>query len=283
MRIKIKDKNYNFKPNKNTFYVFIAVIFIIILAISLHSCTKYNRKIRGEKYQEILVNLPEYEIKPCTAPDGTPTSDYFTIYPPKEGDKVIYLTFDDGPSQKVTPQILDTLKKYNVKATFFVIGQQAGKNPDLITRMSKEGHTIGNHTYSHNYDNVYSSPEAFMEEINLTYNTIADILGTDKHSGIFRFPGGAFRDERAEFKEYLIQNNIAYVNWNCMTGDSEVVNPVSSDLIARAKRTANDSGRDSLVLLMHDAGAKQSTADALPAIIEYFKNEGYRFDSLKRK
>jgi len=283
VRIKIKGKKYNFTPNKNTFYLIVVIFLIVILAVSIRSCTKYNRKIRGDKYQEILINLPQYEIKPCVAPDGTPTCDYFSIYPPKKDDKVIYLTFDDGPSSKVTPQILDILKQYNIKATFFVIGQHAEKNPDLIKRISKEGHIIANHTYSHNYDYIYSSPEAFIEEINKTSNIVSDILGNDSNLGVFRFPGGAFREEKAEFKELLIQNNIAYVNWNCLTGDSEVTSPVSSDLIAKAKRTSRDSGQNSLVMLMHDAGAKQSTADALPAIIDYFKGQGFRFDSLKRK
>ena len=79
------------------------------------------------------------------------------------------------------------------------------------------------------------------------------------------------------------QQNIPYVNWNCLTGDAETRNPVPADLIEKAKKTAKTASSDSLILLMHDAGAKQASADALPGIIEAFRKEGYRFDTLKRK
>lgn len=283
MRIKINGKRYNFTPNKNTMYVAAALVLVIFLGILIHSCANYNFKIRGDKYEEVMMEYPQHQVRPCVAPDGTPTADYFSIYPPTEGDKVIYLTFDDGPSSNVTPQILDVLKKYRVKATFFVLGHLAEKNPDIIARMAKEGHSIANHTYTHDYDYIYSSPEAFLEEINRTKDVIVNIVGESKYSGVIRFPGGAFREERTEYKQVLIENDIPFANWNCMTGDSESTTPVASDLIARAKRSAAGVSGTSLVMLMHDAGAKQASVDALPSIIEYFKSEGYRFDVIKRK
>ena len=149
--------------------------------------------------------------------------------------------------------------------------------------MAKEGHAIGNHSYSHNLNYIYSGSDAFLSEINKTRDIIIDIVGEKKYGGVVRFPGGAFREERAEFKETLLQNDIPYVNWNCSTGDSETTNPISANLYNRAIRTANDTGRDSLVLLMHDANSKQATIDALPSIIDYFKNKGYRFDTIKRR
>ncbi len=281
MRIKINGKRYNFTPNKNTVYVIGALVLVILLGILLHSCNNWS--IRGEKYENVLVEYPVKQVRPCVAPDGTPTADYFTIYPPKEGDKVIYLTFDDGPSANVTPQILDVLKKYRVKATFFVLGHLVDKNPEIIQRMANEGHAIANHTYTHDYDYIYSSPEAFLEEINRTKDAIKNAGGGNGYAGVIRFPGGAFREERAEYKQMLVENDIPFANWNCMTGDSETKAPVASDLIARAKRSASGVSGTSLVMLMHDAGAKQASVDALPSIIEHFKNEGYRFDLIKRK
>lgn len=283
MYLRINGKRYKFKPNKNTFYLLLAIVLVFVVIFSVRSCTKYNRAIRGDEYQEVLVDLPVYQVRPCIAPDGTPTADYFTIYPPDDGDKVMYLTFDDGPSSQVTPQILDILKKYNVKATFFVLGKNAESNPEVLKRMAKEGHSIANHSYSHDIDYVYSNPDAFMEEINKTRDIIINTAGEKSYAGVIRFPGGAFRNERAEFKDTLVQNDIPYVNWNCLTGDSETKNPVSSDLYNKAIRTANDAQRDSLVLLMHDTNSKQATVDSLPAIIEYFKNEGFRFDVIKRR
>lgn len=281
MRIKIKGKRYNFNPNKNTIYVAGVLVLVIILGILLHSCSNWST--RGAKYEEVLVEYPVKQLRPCVSPDGTPTSDYFTIYPPKVGDKVIYLTFDDGPSANVTPKILDVLKKYRVKATFFVLGNLVDKNPSVIERMASEGHAIANHTYSHNYDYIYSSPEAFLDEINKTKDAITRAGGESAYGGVVRFPGGAFREERAEYKQLLVENEVPYVNWNCLTGDSETKEPIASDLVARAKRSAESVSGTSLVMLMHDAGAKQASVDALPYIIEYFKNEGYRFDVIKRK
>ena len=283
MYLKIKGKRYKFTPNKNTFFVFMALVLIIVLIFSVTSCNSHNKNLRGAEYEHIAVNLPVYQVKPCVAPDGTPTCDYFSIYPPEQNDKVMYLTFDDGPSSKTTNQILDILKKYNIKATFFVLGKNAEKYPELIERMAKEGHAIGNHSYSHSISHIYSDTDTFLSELNKTRDIVVDIVGEKKYSGVFRFPGGAFREERAEFKEVLLQNDVPYVNWNCLTGDSETTEPIASDLYNRAIRTANDSGRESLVLLMHDASSKQATVDALPSIIEHFKSEGYRFDVIKRK
>ncbi len=280
MYLKINGKRYRFKPNKNLLYIVAALVLVIVLVCSLRSCNKYNEEIRGAEYEDVLAEYPKYQVRPCVAPDGTPTSDYFTIYPPEEGDKVIYLTFDDGPTG-ITPQVLDVLKEQKVPATFFVLGSQAEKNPELIKRIAQEGHAIANHSYSHKFDALYSDADAFISEVNKTRDIIVDLVGESKYAGVFRFPGGAFRDERADFKEKLLQNDIPYVNWNCITGDSETKNPVSSDLYNKAVRTANDVDRDSLVLLMHDT--KQASADALPAIIKYFKDNGYRFDVIKRK
>ena len=283
MYLRINGKKYKFSPNKNTLYVIFAVVLIFVVIFSVRSCTKYNRDLRGAKYENVLVDLPIYQVRPCVSPDGTPTTDYFSIYPPEDGDKVMYLTFDDGPSSSVTPQVLDVLKRYNIKATFFVLGKNAEKNPEVLKRIAKEGHMIANHSYSHSMDYVYSSPEAFMEEINKTRDIIINTAGVKSYAGVLRFPGGAFRNEREEFKEVLLQNDIPYVNWNCLTGDSETLYPVSSNLYNKAIRTANDSEKDSLVLLMHDTNSKQATVDSLPAIIDYFKKQGFRFDVIKRR
>lgn len=283
MYLRINGKRYKFTPNKNALRLVFAIVLIIVLAFCVRSCTRHNRQIRGAEYENVLMDLPAYQLTPCVAPDGTPTCDYFSIYPPKDGDKVMHLTFDDGPSSKVTPQILDILKQHNIKATFFVLGTNVEKNPEIISRMAREGHAIAIHSYSHDMKNIYASTQNFIDEINRTRDAIINIVGEKKCADVFRFPGGAFREERAEFKEILLENNIPYVNWNCLTGDSETKTPISANLYNRAIRTANDSGQDSLVLLMHDTNVKQATVDSLPSIIKYFKDEGYRFDVIKRR
>lgn len=279
---KIK-KKYTFQPNRNTAKVFAVLVLLILAICGIRACTKYDRSLRGAKYAEELVNLPEFQVRACLRPDGTPTANYLEIYPEEAGSKVIYLTFDDGPSSKVTPQILDILKQHNVKATFFMVAKNAEQYPDIVKRVAQEGHSVASHSYSHDYETMYLDVEAFRAEIHAAKEALINIVGEDNYTDIFRFPGGAFREEKLEFKEVLIQENIPYVNWNCLTGDSETKNPVSANLIARAKSTAASAGSGPLILLMHDAGAKQATADALPAIIENFKSEGYQFEALKRK
>ena len=93
-----------------------------------------------------------------------------------ESEKIAYLTFDDGPSKKCTPKILDILKKNNIKATFFVIGERVNKNPEIIKRAYEEGHYIANHTYSHLAKKIYISKESFYNEIQQTEKSIGNAI-----------------------------------------------------------------------------------------------------------
>lgn len=274
-------KKYTFKPNRNTFLVLATLVFFIWLVTSVSSCARYHG-LRGAKYTHEEVLLPEFQVRKCVSPNGTPTADFFEIYPPQDGDKVVYLTFDDGPTKKITPQILDILKRYNIKATFFVIANHAKQYPELVERAVREGHAIANHGCSQDYGKLYNSPEEFRTEINNARQVLKEIAGEKGFVDIFRFPGGAFRNERAEFKEVLISENVPYVNWNCTTGDTDTKDPVPADLITKAKKTAASANSDALTVLMHDAGAKQSTVDALPGLIDYFRSQGYRFDKFER-
>ena len=280
--MKVGGRKYKFTPNRNTKIVFLILLLLLAwLVTSVASCARYNLVLKGEKYVSEAVLYPEFKVRECKTPDGTPTADYFEIYPPDENKKVIYLTFDDGPSKKDTPKVLDVLKKYNVDATFFVIGKNAEKNPEILKRMVREGHSVACHSYSHSYDVLYGSTEGFREEITKTREVVKNIIG-ENYADIIRFPGGAFREERAEFKEILIEENMPFVNWNCLTGDSETKNPVPANLLARAKKTASKAPENCLVMLMHDTGTKQATVDALPGIIEYFMDLDYEFCTLTR-
>ncbi len=273
-------KKLKFTPNKNTALVVLILLTIIWLIMGIRALTRYDRSLRGAAYEDAPVYLPEYKVRALVNASGEPTADYFEIYPPSEDEKVIYLTFDDGPSTKITPKILDILKRYHVRATFFVVGKNAEKNPEIIKRIAKEGHSVASHSYTHDYDVLYADPETFRSEIKTARQALLNIVGEKYYTDIFRFPGGAFRNERAEMKNVLIEENIPFVNWNALTGDAETQNPAPYDLIMRAKRTAKDA--NSVVLLMHDAPLKQATVDALPTIIEYFKDKGYRFLPLHR-
>lgn len=191
--------------------------------------------------------------------------------------KTCYLTFDDGPSEAVTNQILDTLKEHDIKATFFVVGKNAKSYPDIIRRMDAEGHSIGNHSYSHDYDELYSGDEEFDDEISDCEKAINDILGKKYENKIFRFPGGSTEKPRIWYISNVGAHDYQYIDWNSLTGDSETETPDRDYIMSRLAETTNNGKKEDIILLMHDAGAKTITAETLPEVIEYLKSKNYVF------
>lgn len=201
------------------------------------------------------------------------------IYTADGDEKIAYLTFDDGPSSNITPQILKTLDDEGVKATFFVLGSRVELYPDLLRQEYEAGHYIANHSYTHEYAQVYASANAVLDEFNRTEKAIIEALGNENYqSHLFRFPGGSeggkYAKVKNEAKQLLDENNIAHINWNALTRDAEG-KPTAESLVSDLKKTA--AGKNSIVVLMHDTGTKQLTADTLPQVISYLKEEGYSF------
>lgn len=195
--------------------------------------------------------------------------------------KKAFLTFDDGPSQN-TNDILNILKDNNIKATFFVLGSQVEVFPETTNRIYNEGHFIANHGYSHKYSSIYQSPEQILNEYNQCNQIVANTIKVPEYnSHLFRFPGGSVGGKYAQIKSQAIplleQNNILYVDWNSLTGDSEKVNPTEEYLMNNLQKTSE--GKNSLVILMHDSQAKRITVDFLPKVIEYLRQQGYEFDN----
>lgn len=195
-----------------------------------------------------------------------------------DGKKVAYLTFDDGPSTNNTPKILEILNKYSVKATFFVIGQSAEKNSDLIKKEVEAGHVVGNHTYSHNMKYVYASTSNFISDLDKGDKVLKSIIGDDYNLKVIRFPGGSFGTKLAPYREAAKKSGYHYIDWNDLNGDAEHNNvPVSALMNELQKYTTQDH----VVILMHDAPAKVSTVQALPQAIEFLKSKGYTFETLR--
>jgi peptidoglycan/xylan/chitin deacetylase (PgdA/CDA1 family) len=195
----------------------------------------------------------------------------------KRTGKVAYLTFDDGPSTKVTPKILNTLDEYNIKATFFVTGINAKAESDLLKQIYERGHVIANHSYSHNYNKLYSSTTAFIDEIEKTHSIIKKIIPSYS-TKIFRFPGGSY-GKNTEFKIAIKNLNYVYYDWNALNGDTESYFISKDKLLARTKETVKS--QSSVIILMHDTGVKTATADSLPSIIEFLVSSGYEFRTLE--
>ncbi len=188
--------------------------------------------------------------------------------------KTVYLTFDDGPSNKVTPKILDVLKKENVKATFFIIGNQAETRKNIIKREFDEGHTVAVHSYTHRYGEIYASPKSLLEDIDKCNELIKSVTG--EYSKIYRFPGGSFGLSQ-KLVSAVTEHGMRYVDWNASTRDAEIYGATPAQLVKSAISTSACS--DNVVLLAHDSTSKSSTAEALKDIIAHFKNEGYVFEA----
>ncbi|MGN0108128.1 MAG: polysaccharide deacetylase family protein [Hominilimicola sp.] len=201
--------------------------------------------------------------------------------------KHCYLTFDDGPSSKVTGEVLDTLKKYDIKATFFEVGKNIHAYPDVAKRVYHEGHLIANHSYYHEYNQLYATEESFKSEIEKTEETIKEITGQQEVFKLVRFPGGSYNagdhaTEKQIYKQTLKNMGYFYCDWNTLNGDAEGVTKNSAQLVEFFKSSAAEfiTQDKNVIVLMHDSDAKQPTADALESIILYLKDNGYTFHRL---
>ncbi|MEH2357270.1 polysaccharide deacetylase family protein [Nostoc sp.] len=179
--------------------------------------------------------------------------------------KVIALTFDDGPWPESTGQVLDILKKNQIKGTFFLIGQNVKNYPGLVKREIAEGHVIGNHTWHHWYQ--FLNPQAAAYEIDHTADLIYQVTGIK--TNLFRPPGGIMHNGVAS---YARNSKYAIIRWSSDSVDYS--RPAVPKLINNVFRRSKPGG----IVLMHDGGGNRSkTVQALPEIIANFRKQGYRF------
>jgi len=199
-------------------------------------------------------------------------------------NKVVYLTFDDGPSKEATLEIAAILKTYDIKATFFVQGRNAVRYPEVLKALHKEGHAIGNHSYSHNYTLIYKSEDDFWNDFNKCQETIESIIGITPE--LYRFPGGSITAANLNNEMFvkgihanLVGENKQYFDWNIDCGDA--ASGYADSKTIKANAFAQIDNKKNAIVLFHDTDAKLSTVDALPEIIEHYLSLGYRFDVLK--
>ena len=266
--------------------IFILLIMIVLTIIKIVNAYKvgmnineYNiwiNKINEE--QEIKNEEDKQKYAPLSEEE---LANIDSIYKHQD-NKRVFLTFDDGPSTSVTPYILDLLKEENIKATFFVLGTKAETNPNLVKREFEEGHFIGNHGFSHRYDDIYSSTQSVLDEYNKTNEVIKKAIGNNNYNSlVFRFPGGSsggkYHNLKQQAKELLKQNGVASLDWNALTNDSAGAN-TKEKIMENFYNTIQN--KTSIVILMHDASDKILTYECLPEIIAYLRNNGYEFKSL---
>lgn len=188
-------------------------------------------------------------------------------------DKVIYLTFDDGPSYHVTDKVLDILKEKDVKATFFLIGSEIRHREVVVKRIKDEGHSIGLHTFTHKFNCIYCNDDAFIKEMIDCSEEINRVIGVSPN--IIRFPGGSYKHLNNRLLEKLHNNNLRVYDWN--VDNSDGLNPNLSPYQLYRKSIKGSDKLQTVILLMHCTDMNKNTCEALPKIIDYYKDQGYIF------
>lgn len=198
------------------------------------------------------------------------------------GEKVAYLTFDDGPS-KLTEEYLDILKEEGVPATFFVIGEQIdGELVGTLERAIREGHEIGLHSYCHRAEEIYQSGESYLQDLQKTRLCVEEKLKVKPV--LFRFPWGSSNSYVSWFKKDVIEQmkgeGVEYADWN-VSGEDSVGCPSADSILSNVRK--DYLKYDEPVILLHDSAACRATLESLPAVIHMLKEQGYRFATLSTR
>ncbi|MCR5793379.1 MAG: polysaccharide deacetylase family protein [Lachnospiraceae bacterium] len=297
----------SYKDNKgsNIAIKIIAGIFIVllaataVLAFAKYRSERVNNEAKTQKEQVKETPTPAKEEakatkEPEASPEATATlepspevsaspeanvgsDEELTAEEIKDRDTEtgkVYLTFDDGPGEN-TNEILDLLKEHNVKATFFVIAQDSGKYDDEYRRIFEEGHTIGIHSYTHDYDQIYASLDSFKEDVTKMSDYIYNLTGY--RTLFYRFPGGSGNTvcnvPMADCIKYLNENNYSYYDWNAENGDATGEKLTPDQMVERVMSEVRNN-RNSTVL-MHDTISKRTTLESLPKLLTQLEDEGY--------
>ena len=230
--------------------------------------------IRNQELQTLLQQLQEQKSTPVQTPQIQEDSSGAEASEPvaeessgQEEIHKVYLTFDDGPSI-YTNDILDILDSYNVKATFFVVGKEGTNAEEALQRIVDEGHTLGMHSYSHKYKELYESMDSFTQDFARIRDSIYQATGVE--SVCYRFPGGSSNTvseiDMHDFIDYLDSQGVEYYDWNVSSGDGGSMKLSTDTLLENCTRDIDT--RDTSIILLHDSAEKPTTVEALPDIIE---------------
>lgn len=199
------------------------------------------------------------------------------------GEKTVYLTFDDGPSDN-TPRVLEVLERYGINATFFVTGHEPDK-AHYIKDAYEAGNSIGLHSMTHNYDQIYVSEETFFSDLEAVGNMVKEQIGYVPY--LTRFPGGASNTISANYCAGIMSalvddvqaRGYQFYDWNVSSGDASGTNVPVETLV----QGSCVEGYTNVMLLFHDSNTKDTTPEALPQIIEYYLERGYKFEPITRE
>lgn len=254
----------------------ILAVYIIINDAKVSGITKKYDEV-NQKFEDLTKKYNDLEKKHNELNDK-----YKKVVRKKQ--KTVYLTFDDG-SSKNTDKIIDILSKYDIKATFFVVGLSKDEGykkveDEAYKKIVNSGHAIGLHSNRHDYE-MYSNPKEFIKDINAVHDRVLKATGIDAKE--IRLAGGSSNSfvsdaNLNEISKYLTKNNFRYHDWNCDSNDGLSNSRTKESVI----KSATNCSANKINVLMHDSIGKTSTVEALPTIIEHYQQEGYVFDIIDR-
>ena len=223
-------------------------------------------------------------------PQSVPVTDYTELYPElyakryegeyEDSENTVYLTFDDGPSV-LTANLLYYLRQENVKATFFVVPERTELCYSMLKEISDAGHSIGIHSASHDYEKIYASVDAFLDDYNEAYQMIVEATG--KAPEIYRFPGGSINDYNSDTRNEIIKEmnrrGFTYFDWNVDSNDWQGIGwtELYTDTLNAAEELTSP------VILFHNTGDRDNTILVIEDVIKALKNKGYKFGCLTQK
>ncbi|MDO5574655.1 MAG: polysaccharide deacetylase family protein [bacterium] len=264
--------------------IVLPMILCIFLLRRVHVLEQQVQELYETRAAETLMAV---ELEEKTAPMEMTVADYTEpeTQEPEQQEPIIvdelqhekwprkvYLTFDDGPSY-YTDDILDILNRYGVKANFFVIGTEDPELRKMYRRIIEEGHVLGMHSYSHKYQDIYASVDAFATDLSRLETLLYDETGVIPK--LYRFPGGSSNTvspvSMGYFIDYLTAKGITYYDWNISSGDAST-HLLPKDDIVRNSLYRIDENEETMILL-HDIGDKSTTVEALPEIIEALQEQ----------
>lgn len=229
-------------------------------------------KKKQEKLAEAEKAKKEYQMLYKQTSTNGKASSVKPVTPVTSNEKVVYLTFDDGPNEN-TKKVLETLKKYKIKATFFVLGDNAMSNPDLIRAELESGNYVGMHSMTHNFNKLYKQKQ-FVPEMKTLQKYFEDYLGIKPT--LIRPPYGSKPGLKQDIRDQLVNSQLHVWDWTIDSLDwTYNKTPKSKSVPAIVNNVLNEATHNQEVVLMHDIHSQ--TADALPAIIEGLQKKGYTF------
>ncbi|MSS45051.1 polysaccharide deacetylase [Cutibacterium sp. WCA-380-WT-3A] len=230
-----------------------------------------NHGTAADKYAYPASVVNQWLQKPSTQP---------------KNKKIVFVTFDDGPTTKFTGEQLDNLEKAGARATFFMIAPQIRDvNKNMLTRSLKMGNALAIHSYSHDYKYLYHGSAADKaKHISCDWDwAIAQnraVLGSDYFSSAFRHPGGHMSwSNLSQSDAALAKRGVSWIDWNAMSGDADVQRPTTvPGYLEMVKKSIKESDNPNVVVILnHDTFGKQMTAEAMPSILSWLKSQGYEF------